>query len=149
MKKIILSMALAVAVLGSAFATPADREPSVIVKEAFSKEFTGIKEVQWNNVPGEGIYEAKFTFNNETLQAYFTTEGEFLGTTRLISQSRLPVLVANELAKQYPNAHVVSVFEHSMPESLAYYITVTTEKGGLALKATGNGELTVYKRYKP
>ena len=141
-------MALAIAVLGSAFATPADKEPSVIVKEAFTKEFAHVKDVQWNMVANEGIYEARFTFNNDVLQAYFTSEGEFLGTTRLVAQSTLPVLVVNELARKYPNAHVVSVFEHSAPESLDYYITIVTEKGGLVVKATGNGELTVYKRYK-
>ena len=148
MKKIILSMALAIAILGSAFATPANYEPSVIVKEAFAKEFCGVKEVQWDKMCGESVYEAKFTFNNETLQAYFSVEGEFLGTMRLISAARLPVLAANELAKEYPNAHIVSIYEHSMPDALAYYITVTTEKGGLVLKATGSGDLTVYKRYR-
>jgi len=148
MKKILLSMTLAVAILGSAFATPADKEPSVIVKAAFAKEFSTIKDVKWEAADAEGVYQAQFTFNNESLQAYFTEEGEFLGTTRLISVSRLPVLAANTLARKYAGYHIVSVYEHSMTESVAYYITVSDAKGGLMLKATGNGELTVYKRFK-
>jgi hypothetical protein len=148
MKKIMLSMALAITVLGTAFATPAPKEPSVIVKTAFDKEFTNVKDVQWEVADKEGVYEARFTFNNENLQAYFTEDGEFLGTTRQITVSRLPLLASNALARKYAGYHIVSVFEHSMPESVAYYITVSNAKGGLLLQATGNGELTVYKRIK-
>lgn len=148
MKKILLSMTLAVAILGSAFATPLDKEPSVTVKAAFAKEFSNIKEVKWEAADAEGVYQAQFTFNNESLQAYFTEEGEFLGTTRLITASRMPVLAANALARKYGAYHIVSVYEHSRPESVVYYITVSNAKGGLMLQATGNGDLTVYKRLK-
>ena len=148
MKKILLSMTLAVAILGSAFATPADKEPSVMAKAAFAKEFSTIKEVTWEAANAEGIYQATFTFNNESLQAYFTEEGEFLGTTRIISVARLPLPASNALARNYAGYHIVSVFEYSRPESVAYYITMSNAKGGLILEATGNGELTVYKRIK-
>ena len=148
MKKIFLSMTLAVAILGSAFATPEVNEPSVTVKTAFSKEFAEVKDVKWEAVSREGVYEASFTFNDETVRAYFTEQGEFLGTMRQISKSRLPMLAVNELAKKYTGMYLVSVFEYSTPNELSYYITLSNEKGGLVLKATGNGELTVYKRIK-
>ena len=148
MKKIMLSMALAIAILGSAFATPASKEPSVTVKAAFAKEFATVKDVQWEAAEKEGVYEARFTFNNESLQAYFTEEGEFLGTTRIISVARLPLPASNALARNYAGYHIVGVFEYSRPESVAYYITMSNAKGGLILEATGNGELTVYKRIK-
>ena len=148
MKKIFLSMTLAIAIIGSAFATPAEKEPSVTVKMAFAKEFTDVKDVKWALVKDNDVYEASFMFNEDVMQAYFTEDGVFLGTMRLISKSRLPVLAANALAKKYGQAYVVSVYEHGMPEGLDYYVTLSTEKGGLVLKATGNGELTVYKRIK-
>jgi len=149
MKKILLSMTLAVAILGSAFATPVDKEPSVIVKAAFAKEFSTAKDVKWEATAATGgVYEARFSFNNENLQAYFSDDGEFLGTTRQISIARLPVLAANAFARKYADYHLVSVFEYSKPESVEYFITVSNAKGGLLLHATGNGELTVYKRIK-
>jgi len=149
MKKIILSMALAVAILGSAFATPAHKEPSVTVKAAFAKEFSDVKDVQWEQASEkEGVYQARFMLNDECLQAFFTEEGEYLGTTRQITVSRLPILASNALARKYAGYHLVSVFEYSTPESVAYFITLSNEKGGLLLKTTGNGELTVYKRIK-
>lgn len=148
MKKILLSMTLALGIMGATFAAPADKEPSVTVKAAFAKEFSNIKDVQWDESETNGVYLARFTFNNESVQAYFTGEGEFLGTMRQISVSRLPVMAANTLSRKYADYHVVSVFEYSKPQGVAYYITLSDAKGGLMLEAAGNGELTVYKRIK-
>ena len=104
------------------------------------------KNVEWTSVSKEGIYQAKFAFNNETLQAFFTEDGEFLGTTRQITKAQLPILVVTELEKQYTDAHVATIFEYSKKDGTSYYITITGNKGSMVLKATGNGELTVYKK---
>ena len=146
MKKIILSLTLATALLSSSFTYAADNEPNAKVRQAFTTEFTEIKDVEWTTMTREGVYLAKFSFNNESLQAFFTEEGEFLGTTRQILKSQLPILVATGLGKQYADAHVVTIFEYSKKDGIDYYITLTTAKGAMIVKATGNGELTVYKR---
>lgn len=150
MKKIIVSTALVVTVFiaGVVKVQAADKEPSYIVKEAFAKEFTSIKEVKWDENSNEGLYIANFIFNNESLQAYFSEEGEFLGTTRKVSGNQFPILVTKALDDQYPNAKVISAFEYNNPTGLSYYITVSTKKGTLVLKATGSGDLTVYQRQK-
>jgi hypothetical protein len=146
MKKIILSLTLAAAILTSGFAYAAEGNPGTAVKDAFSREFAQIKDVKWDMVNKEGIYQATFIFNNESLQAFFTEEGDFLGTTRLITKSQLPILVTRELDKKYADAMIRTVFEHSMTDGLAYYITLVTKKGAIIVKATGNGELTVHQR---
>ena len=94
----------------------------------------------------EGVYQAKFIFNNETLQAFFTEEGEFLGTTRQILASQLPILVAAGLNKEYADARVVTIFEYSKKDGTDYYITLVTKKGAMIVKANGSGELTVHQR---
>ena len=106
MKKIIVSLTLAAAILTTGTIHAAENNPSTVVKEAFSKEFTQIKDVKWDviNKDGNGIYQANFMFNNESLQAFFTEEGEFLGTTRQITKSQLPILVTRELDKKYADA---------------------------------------------
>lgn len=148
MKKIALSLAIAAAILSSGFTYAAETNPSNFIKEAFSKEFAQIKEVKWDIVGKDGIYQANFTFNNESLQAFFTEDGEFLGTNRQISKAQLPILIARELNKAYPEADIRAVFEYSMKDGLAYYVTLTTSKGAMVVKATGNGELTVRQRSK-
>jgi hypothetical protein len=148
MKKIALSLALVAAILSTGFTYAAAPNPSNRVKEAFSKEFAHIKDVKWDLVGKDGIYLANFTFNSESVQAFFTEEGEFLGTNRQISKQQLPILIARELDKSYPDADIRSVFEYSMKDELAYYLTIMTSKGAMVIKATGNGELTVRQRTK-
>lgn len=147
MKKIIFTITLSVALLSSAFTYAANiNEPGVKVKQAFTNEFTQAKDVEWVAMGKEGVYQAKFTFNNESLQAFFTEEGEFLGTTRQINKSQLPILVASSIDKQYADARVVTIFEYSKKDGLDYYITMTTAKGALIVKANANGDLSVYKK---
>ncbi|MEP6747771.1 MAG: hypothetical protein ABJB86_09400 [Bacteroidota bacterium] len=146
MKKIIFSLAISSALLVSASSFAADKDPNVTVKQAFTKEFTQAKDVEWTTLGNDGVYSAKFIFNNEKLQAFFTAEGEFLGTTRQVTTSQLPIVVVNELEKQYGSARVATIFEYSKKDGLAYYITLVTSKGSKVIKATGNGELSVYKK---
>lgn len=148
MKKIILSLAFAAAVLTSAFAAPVETEPGYAVRDAFSREFANIKEVKWETLNNTGVYLANFNFNNEPLQAFFTEEGEFLGTTRQIPAAQLPIMVIKEMGKRFPGAKTASVYEYSLNDGLSYYITIITEKTSMIVKATGGGQLTVYKKQK-
>jgi len=146
MKKIFLSLTMAAALLGSISVFAADNKPGYPVKDAFAKEFAQVKDVEWTNLNKQGVYQAKFTFNNESIQAFFTEEGEFLGTTRQVSKSQLPILVINELDKKYADARFITGFEHSKKEGISYYITLVGKKGSMIIKATGSGDFTVYKR---
>ncbi|MFT3931986.1 MAG: hypothetical protein QM726_00100 [Chitinophagaceae bacterium] len=146
MKKIVLTLTMATALLASSFTYAAEKEPGIKTKEAFNNQFTQAKNVEWVSMNNEGLYQAKFTFNNEVLQAFFNEEGDFLGTTRQLTKAQLPVLVINELDKQYADAHLVSIFEFSKKDGLEYYITITNSKGAKVLKANGSGEISVYKK---
>ncbi|MEO5683322.1 MAG: hypothetical protein ABIQ88_11815 [Chitinophagaceae bacterium] len=146
MKKIILSITLSAALLSSAFTYAADNDPGLKVKQAFTSEFTQAKNISWTMINKEGLYQAAFTFNNESLQAFFTEEGEFLGTTRQVLKSQLPILVASGLEKQYAEARIITIFEHSKKDGLNYYITLVNNKGAFIVKAGSNGDLSVYKK---
>ena len=147
MKKIFFSLTLTAAILSSAFTyAGTNNEPGTKVKQAFISEFTQVKDVEWTAMNNQGVYQAKFTFNNETLQAFFTEEGEFLGTTRQITKSQLPILVASGLEKQYADSRVITIFEYSKKDGTDYYITLVTKKGAMIVKANGSGELTVHQR---
>ncbi|MEP7278969.1 MAG: hypothetical protein ABI813_10025 [Bacteroidota bacterium] len=147
MKKIILSLSIAAILLSSfTIAQAAGKDPNTIVKQAFNKEFIQVKDVEWTTVNESGVYQAKFIFNNEPLQAFFAEDGQFLGTTRQLSKSQLPIIVVTALEKQYPDMHVATIFEFSKKEGTDYYITVTGTKSAMMLKASGSGELSIYKK---
>ena len=147
MKKIFFSLTLTAAILSSAFTyAGTNNEPGTKVKQAFISEFTQVKDVEWTAMNNQGVYQAKFIFNNETLQAFFTEEGEFLGTTRQITKSQLPILVASGLEKQYADSRVITIFEYSKKDGLDYYITLATAKGAVIVKANANGDFSIYKK---
>src|SRR5664279_4742234 len=104
MKKIIIALTISAALLSSAATYAAVTNPDITVKQAFAKEFSKVKDVEWSTIGKEGVYSAKFSFNNENIQAFFTEDGEFLGTTREITTSQLPVIVTSELQKQYASS---------------------------------------------
>ena len=139
---------LGIALFGINTAYATGIKPNEKVKQSFNREFTKIQKVDWDDANSDGIYKASFVFNNENLQAYFTEEGDFLGTIRFIVKSQLPILVSKELDQKYPNAVISAVSELSKPDGLSYFITIITEKGSKVLKATANGELTVHQRGK-
>ena len=146
MKKIVLSLAIATVMLSSFTTYAADKTPGIAVKQALSREFSQAKDVEWTSLSKEGVYQAKFTYNNESLQAFFTEDGEFLGTTRQISKNQLPILVVAALEKQYNDYRVATAFEYSKTDGLSYYITIVSANGAMVLKAAGNGDLSVYKK---
>ncbi|HMC86056.1 MAG TPA: hypothetical protein VKI61_11045 [Chitinophagaceae bacterium] len=146
MKKIIIALTISAALLSSVATYAAVTNPDISVKQAFAKEFTQVKDVEWTTIGKEGVYEAKFTFNNESVSAFFTEEGEFLGTTRQITISQLPIIVVTELNKQYAGVRIATIFEYSKKDGPSYYITLISEKGSKIIKASSNGELLVYKK---
>jgi hypothetical protein len=146
MKKIVLSLAIATVMLSSFTTYAADKAPGAVVKQALTREFAQAKNVEWTTVSKEGVYQATFIYNDESLQAFFTEDGEFLGTTRQILKTQLPILIVSALVKQYADYRVATVFEYSKTDGLAYYITIVNPNGGMVLKATGNGDLSIFKK---
>ena len=146
MKKMILSLSIAAALLSFTTVHAADKNPDAKVKQAFNKEFSQVKEVEWSSISKDGVFQAKFSFNNETVQAFFTEDGEYLGTTRQVTKSQLPIMVTNALDKQYSDARIVTIFEYSKTDGLAYYVTLVTSKGSMIVKATGSGDVSIYKK---
>ncbi len=146
MKKIIISLTLSAALLSSTFMFAADIEPNGKVIRAFSDVFKKAKDVEWTTFSKDGVYQARFNFNNESLQAFFTEDGDYIGTTRQVTAAQLPIIVAAGLEKQYSDARIVSIFEYSRKDGLDYFITLSNSKGAMIVKATGSGDLSVYRK---
>jgi hypothetical protein len=148
MKMFLFSVALAAALSGSVSSQAQSAAPPSAIVKAFQNNFSDVQQVQWEALSGTGVYTADFEYRGERVRAYFGTEGGFLGTARNIPVNQLPILASRELAQRYPGARVSEVSELSLQDGVDYYITVSTAKGNLILKATGTGELTVHQRQK-
>ena len=57
----------------------------------FQKEFSGATNVKWNE--GKDIISASFVLSDSRIVAYFTSEGDLIGTERNVLFNQLPLSV--------------------------------------------------------
>src|SRR5699024_6071900 len=118
------------------------------VKKSFNREFTSVTgtEVTWSWVEEKDVYKATFTFSGRKLNAYFTADGSFVGTSRYISKEQMPVIVLQQLEKKYKGYYIRTVIEYASKDQTSYYISLESEKNGLMIKASPAGELSNYMK---
>jgi hypothetical protein len=141
MKKIIITLAIALGTLSS-FAREVNVSSTVLT--AFKSDFISAKEVTWT--VSRDYYKATFVFNDQHVFAFYSTEGELLGTTRYISSLDLPVNLQAGLKKGYSNYWISDLFEVSNSEGTGYYITVEDADSKIVLKSTGGDNWRVYQK---
>jgi len=78
MKKIIVTLAVALSTMCS-FA--GEVKVSSKVLDAFKREFASAIDVNWT--ASRDFYKATFVFNNQQVCAFYSTEGEMMGLTRI------------------------------------------------------------------
>jgi hypothetical protein len=117
------------------------------IKRSFVKEFTSVKEVTWSWVGDREVYKASFLFDGKELNAYFTKDGEFVGTSRYITKQQMPVIVIQQLEKRYPDYIIRTIIEHASKDQTNYFITIEGKKA-LMVKASPSGQITTFKKFK-
>ena len=143
MKKMILTLAIAISTLG-AFAS--DTEVSQKVLNAFNTEFSTAKEVKWS--AGENYFEATFVYNDKYLFAWYSADGELLGLSRYISPADLPLSLQKNLKDNYDGYWISDLFEVSKNEGTSYYVTLEKGDTRLILKTNDTYNWTFYKKVK-
>src|SRR5215831_5248567 len=71
------------------------------VLESFKSTFKNATEVDWS--VSQNIYKANFALNGQYAVAYFDASGEFIGVTRNISSTQLPIALQANLKSRYDN----------------------------------------------
>lgn len=143
MKKIIITLAIALSTFSS-FAGEVKESVSTRVLDAFKTEFVSASDVTWTT--GPNFYKAEFVYNSQHVSAFYSTEGELLGTTRYISSLDLPINLQTGLKKSYSNYWISDLFEVSNAEGTGYYITLENADSKIVLKSTGGQSWSGYKK---
>jgi hypothetical protein len=133
MKKMMLTLAIAVSTL-SAFAREEKVTPKVL--DAFKNEFNTAKEVEWT--VGTTYYMATFNYNDKYVFAYYNADGVLLGLTRYISSADLPMVLQNNLKKEYPDYWISDLFEVAKNGETLYYVTLESADKKIVLQSSGN-----------
>jgi hypothetical protein len=133
MKKMMLTLAIAVSTL-SAFAREEKVAPKVL--DAFKNEFNTAKEVEWT--VGTTYYMATFNYNDKYVFAYYNADGVLLGLTRYISSADLPMVLQNNLKKEYSDYWISDLFEVAKNGVTLYYVTLESADKKIVLQSSGN-----------
>lgn len=141
MKKIIIMLAVAISSL-TAFAS--DKNVSSNVLNAFNKEFSGVKDVQWTST--NDYYKAEFVYNGQNVNAFYKSDGNLLAVTRNITSLQLPINLQTSLKNNYNNYWITDLFEVSSDDGTSYYITVEKADSKVVLKSDGSGKWDVFKK---
>ena len=146
MKKSILSLALMLMIgLSSTFANNAEGVNQRVMN-SFKKEFANAKDVKWES--GKEYVKATFTMNGQTLFAYYSENGEMLAVTRNIVSSQLPIILLNDLKKDYSNFWITDLFEMAADNETAYYVTLECSDNIIVLKSSDSSNWEVFKKEK-
>jgi CRISPR/Cas system-associated exonuclease Cas4 (RecB family) len=154
MKKMILTMAIAVSSLVAFADTAIGRPVATIgmenvnkkVLDAFNSEFTAAKEVDWTS--GSDFYKASFVYNEKHVFAYYNLDGDLLGLTRYISPVDLPLNLQISLKNNGNGYWISDLFEVAKNATTSYYITLENADTKTVLKSTGGSDWEVFKTVK-
>ncbi|MES1218194.1 MAG: hypothetical protein ABUT20_22000 [Bacteroidota bacterium] len=146
MKKIIITLSMLMTVAVTSVFANEDVKINPKVLNAFEKDFTSAKNVKWNQ---DGEYlKASFTIADMLTDAYYTEEGELLGSARNLLFDQLPLAVIHEFNKRFDAASVLNVLEITNSEGTSYRLWVESENRKFKVKATGAGEITILEKTK-
>lgn len=150
MKKIITVLLILSVAIINVHATEIDGSVPVtkVIATSFSKEFSTAKEVNWSWIKEQDLFKATFSYNNKQLNAYFTREGEYVGTSRYISNDQLPLIIAKNLQQRYSDYSIRTIIENTTTGQTTYFVTLESATHGLMVNASPNGELVKYKKIR-
>jgi len=144
MKKILMTLAIALSTLGVFAGNDADVNPKVL--NAFNNEFKTARGVIWN--VSTDYYRADFTYNDKYVFAYYSVNGDLLGLSRYITQNDLPMNLQNDLRKSYTGYWISDLFEVANTEGTAYYVTLENADTKLVLKSSDAKYWNRYNKVK-
>lgn len=137
MKKIFLFLSFAMIIgMTNVFATN-DPAVSPLVKQSFKKEFPSAVYVKWDK--DQDYFKATFVLNEFRTQAWFSDEGELLGTIRGLFYDQLPLTVMRGIENKFPSAGISDILEITNINGTTYKMVATTQKGKFRLSATPDG----------
>jgi hypothetical protein len=116
------------------------------VQQSFKNEFPQADYVIWGK--DQDYFKATFVLNDYRTEAWFSADGELLGTVRNLLYDQLPLSVMRGIEKNYPSACVIEILEITNSDGTVYKMVATDKKGKIGLSATPDGVVMKTGRIK-
>jgi opacity protein-like surface antigen len=144
MKKLIIAAFIMVAAGTSAFA--ADVKVNSKVKTNFDALFSGAENISWSSK--DLFVKASFTLSDETIEAYFGTDGELIGTSRKVDLKRLPLSAVQKIKKEYAAYQITESIEFERAGERSYYVSLEKGNKKQILEVSLYGNVTSFREEK-
>lgn len=136
MKKIIsITMILVAFTTASTFAQTTT--PSAVVG-SFEHKFTSAENPSWTVV--KDLYRVDFSQQNQSLTAFFNSDGELVASSRNITPMQLPISLNSALEMNFGKYAIASLFEVDEHDEVHYYAKLSNQKSAILLKSTSYGD---------
>jgi hypothetical protein len=141
MRKIFLVAALATSLATSALASN-DTRVDYTIQQSFRNQFSNAKNVEWSKT---GSYvKATFILGKLSTEAFFSNDGDLIGTSHAINLEELPTGAKRTYAQKYSDYTVKEAILFEGMDESAYFISAQKEETNVILKVVGN-RISVYK----
>lgn len=147
MKKLkMIFVVLAIMTGTSAFANTGDKV-SKAIKAEFQKNFIGAENVTWEIA--DEFYFASFELNGTSINAAYNEMGTFLGASRKIPFSSIPLGVSQSIRSNYADYEIGNMVTEVVFEGLTfYYVNVEGATRKLKLKCFSDGQINIENNSK-
>ncbi len=147
MKNFIVTLSFILAVAGTtqvlANGTPDD--PGT--KETFAQKFAGAENIKWSKL-ADGFEKVAFTLGGTRAEAYFSNDGELLGTVRNIFYSQLPLPVMQTVSSRFATSPIIEVKEINNSEGVSYRVILEHKDKKYNLKLNSQGDIVEQQKEK-
>ncbi len=134
MKKIILSIAILLALTGTLFAKTTSKINERVFA-SFKNDFHQASEVKWDVT--SSYIMATFQLDKDIMYAYYDFQGNLIGLVHNILTSSLPVQLQKDIKKHYANYWVSELFKVTNDDGVYYYIQLKNADETIVLSTEG------------
>lgn len=145
MKKFILATLITVTIGSSALAADVSKV-NFRVLNAFEAQFAGATDADWTVT--NDYTKVKFTLEGEKVEAFFSSNGDVIGTSRKTEFRRLPLSAIQKIKKAYANYQVTETIEFELQGDRKYYVSIENEKERKILEVSLYGQVNVFDKNK-
>jgi hypothetical protein len=114
------------------------------IQQDLKAHFSRASDINW--VKGAGFYKASFRQEGLYLQAYYATDGHFIGLARNLSFYQLPLVLQRNIRQVYAGYWISDVREFISQQGTDYYITFENATEQIILKNSGNNQWDILQK---
>ncbi len=150
MKIILITAASLVLLISTSSFSPQNkvlRIATLKIENSFVEEFGEQPNVEWSRENNDMVL-ATFVIDNQTANAYFDNEGNYVCSTTEILKENLPLKLKIAVGREFAEASIIAILPMNSPNDTAYFFHVTTSKGKKVWQGYSDGTIELFKKLK-